>query len=245
MTDWQRMDVGQTHELISASILYALVTCSCWLWLFHWRIYFPIFSSLSLPPGNTCIVYFSLYACTGKPLHRWIYVQCKPGGDCNTTPVCSWVLVVGYSNMQYFVITVHVWPGTVGLHVVDCHWCIMWAAKCTISELLLSVRLLRRRENVLSFDVMRRGSVRNLDTRRRHYAYSCVSCLSAASALVSVTILYPPYQTYLVMLMSHYSKQFWKIVIMFCTLIYQKTSINTIILGNAYITKPSSLKQLT
>jgi len=39
-------------------------------------------------------------------------------------------------------------------------------------------------------------------------------------------------------------KQFWKIVIMFCTHIYQKTSINTIILGNAHITKPSSLKQL-
>jgi len=32
---------------------------------------------------------------------------------------------------------------------------------------------------------------------------------------------------------------------MFCTHIYQKTSINTIILGNAYIKKPSYLKQLT
>jgi len=31
---------------------------------------------------------------------------------------------------------------------------------------------------------------------------------------------------------------------MFCTHIYQKTSINTIILGNAYITKPSYLKLL-
>ena len=31
---------------------------------------------------------------------------------------------------------------------------------------------------------------------------------------------------------------------MFCTHIYQKTSINTIILGNAYITKPSYLEQL-
>jgi len=40
--------------------------------------------------------------------------------------------------------------------------------------------------------------------------------------------------------------QFWKkIVIMFCNHIYQKTSINTIILGNAYITKPSYIKQLT
>jgi len=29
---------------------------------------------------------------------------------------------------------------------------------------------------------------------------------------------------------------------MFCTHIYQKTSINTIILGNAHITKPSYLK---
>ena len=31
---------------------------------------------------------------------------------------------------------------------------------------------------------------------------------------------------------------------MFCTHIYQKTSINTIILGNAHITKPLYLKQL-
>jgi len=36
-----------------------------------------------------------------------------------------------------------------------------------------------------------------------------------------------------------------KKVIIFCTHIYQKTSTNTIILGNAYITKPSYLKQLT
>jgi len=42
-----------------------------------------------------------------------------------------------------------------------------------------------------------------------------------------------------------YLKQFWKIVIMFCTHIYQKTSVNTIILGNAHVTKPSYLKQLT
>ena len=35
-----------------------------------------------------------------------------------------------------------------------------------------------------------------------------------------------------------------KTVIMFCTHIYQKTSINTIILGNAFITKHSYLKLL-
>ena len=48
-----------------------------------------------------------------------------------------------------------------------------------------------------------------------------------------------------IMLMTHYLKQFWETVIMFCTHTYQKTSINTIILGNAHITKPSYLKQLT
>jgi len=47
------------------------------------------------------------------------------------------------------------------------------------------------------------------------------------------------------MLVTHYLKQFWKIVITFSTHIYQKTSINIIILGNAHITKPSYLKQLT
>ena len=73
--------------------------------------------------------------------------------------------------------------------------------------------------------------------------------VSATSiTLVSVTILYPPvppYKTFLVMLMTHYLKRFWKTVIMFCTHIYQKKSINTIILGNAHVTKPSYLKQLT
>ena len=47
------------------------------------------------------------------------------------------------------------------------------------------------------------------------------------------------------MLMTHYSKQFGKIVIMFCTHIYQKTSINTIILGNAHIAKPSIVPKTT
>ena len=37
---------------------------------------------------------------------------------------------------------------------------------------------------------------------------------------------------------------FWKTVIMFCTHIYQKTSIDTIILGNVHITKPSYLNNL-
>ena len=44
---------------------------------------------------------------------------------------------------------------------------------------------------------------------------------------------------------NYYLKRFWKIVIMFCTHIYQKTSIYTIIFGIAHMTKPSYLKQLT
>ena len=49
----------------------------------------------------------------------------------------------------------------------------------------------------------------------------------------------------LITILRHYLKRLWKIVIMFCIHIYQKASINTIILGNADITKPSYLKQLT
>jgi len=49
----------------------------------------------------------------------------------------------------------------------------------------------------------------------------------------------------LITILRHYLKRLRKIVIMFCIHIYQKASINTIILGNADITKPSYLKQLT
>ena len=47
---------------------------------------------------------------------------------------------------------------------------------------------------------------------------------------------------------SHTLRRAWVILrspFMFCIHIYQKASINTIILGNADITKPSYLKQLT
>ena len=70
------------------------------------------------------------------------------------------------------------------------------------------------------------------------------SCKPAGSRLVKTLsiALYPLYQTFFVMLMTHYLKRFWKIVITFCIHSYQKTKI---ILGNAHVTKPSYLKQLT
>jgi len=88
-------------------------------------------------------------------------------------------------------------------------------------------------------------SLHGLVSAQRQTMQNWTHFWTVASALVSVTILYPSYQTFLVMLMTHNLKRFWKIAIMFCTHIYQKTSINTIILSIAHITKPSYLKQVT
>jgi len=68
---------------------------------------------------------------------------------------------------------------------------------------------------------------------------------TASSALITVITLYPKYQTLLIMLMIHYSKQFWRITIMSCIIISQITCIKPIISRNAHRIRFWQLKPLS